>query len=639
MAVQLVKLAADVLIAVVAFLCALAIAFGWRLEEIVASQSGLALLGAGVVYGLFALGSALLLQTSRAAWRFVSLADALACMRAALLTACCLLASLFVLNRAADLPRLTFVLAAMFQAAGMGGARLAVRMLYEQRMLSVIWPDSRAVRRKRSGRPMIVIADPARFDAWARRAGADRDPHLYPAMLISTAPGLSGHRIRGVDVIGHVSALDSLLERVAQLGEDAPRTILVLDQPIEAGLTAERFASLTQQGYALLRAPAITELTEAEARRPELRRLDVEDLLSRPPVALDLEDLRILVQGKRVLVTGAGGSIGSEICRQTAALGCARLALLDFSESALAAIDADVAAKHPSLERAAILCDVRDRARVDLCMGQERPDLVFHAAALKHVPVVERHPCEGVLTNVIGTRNVGEAARACGVDIVTIVSTDKAVDPSNVMGATKRLAEWIARSLDRAGPTRFAVVRFGNVLGSNGSVAPLFREQILRGGPVKVTHPDVERFFMTIREAVQLVLHATALAAERPRDRSVIYVLEMGRPVRIVDLAHQMIKAHGKVPGRDIAVEFIGLRPGEKLTESLIDAGEVAQSSPSKGILEVAAIGPDADVAAGLLDEFERVARAGDDVSLRQLLTAKLVERLKPIEERPREAI
>jgi O-antigen biosynthesis protein WbqV len=285
-----------------------------------------------------------------------------------------------------------------------------------------------------------------------------------------------------------------------------------------------------------------------------------------------------------VLITGAGGSIGAELCRQVASFNCARLILLDFSETALFEIEREIRETFPNIAIKAVLSDVRSAARTTAIFAHERPELVFHAAALKHVSMVERHPTEGILTNVIGTWNVAEASRACDARQMVLISTDKAVDPTNVMGATKRLAEAVIQAQQSTGEgSRFSAVRFGNVLGSSGSVVPIFKSQIERGGPVTVTHPEMTRFFMTIPEAAQLVLHATATCHADERRDSRLFLLEMGEPVSIMDLAQQMIALSGR---RNIDVEITGLRPGEKLTEALLDETERALPCAPK-VMEV----------------------------------------------------
>jgi O-antigen biosynthesis protein WbqV len=323
-------------------------------------------------------------------------------------------------------------------------------------------------------------------------------------------------------------------------------------------------------------------------------------------------------------VTGAGGSIGGELVRQIADLRPAWLSLLDSSEFALYAINLELGERAPALGRTPILADVRSRARLEQVFAHEKPDLVFHAAALKHVPMVEAHPAEGALTNAIGTRHVAELARQHGARAMVTISTDKAVNPASAMGATKRLAESFCQALDLASPadaTRFVTVRFGNVLGSTGSVVPLFQRQLEAGGPLTVTHPEIKRYFMTIREAVELVLQASALGA---RGGSVaggrILVLDMGDPVRIIDLARRMIRLAGLRPDRDVKIAITGLRPGEKLDEELFHAAEAHERTPLPGVMLASPRTADLALIARALDELEVLARAGRDRDVVALL-------------------
>ena len=352
---------------------------------------------------------------------------------------------------------------------------------------------------------------------------------------------------------------------------------------------------------------------------------------------LDRDAMARLVRGRRIFVTGAGGTIGSELARQLAALAPARLILADNSEFLLYSIHMELRERCPQLAIEPLLTDVRDRARLDSVMAGEQPQIVFHAAALKHVPMVEANPIEGVLTNAVGSRNVAEAARAVGAALVVMISTDKAVDPTSVMGATKRLAEGFCQALDlyegrRGLPgTRFVTVRFGNVLGSTGSVVPLFARQIAAGGPVTVTHPEVSRFFMTVREAVELVLEASASspASDDGDARGKIFVLDMGEPVKIVDLARQMIRLSGLRPERDIAISYIGLRPGEKLHEALFHAAEAPVPTSNPALRLAAPRTADYAVIARSLDELEEQARAGHEARALDLLH-RLVPEYRP---------
>jgi O-antigen biosynthesis protein WbqV len=348
-----------------------------------------------------------------------------------------------------------------------------------------------------------------------------------------------------------------------------------------------------------------------------------------------------LIRGRRILVTGAGGTIGAELARQIAALSPGRLILLDNGEFALYGIEMELRDRSPGLLPVPLLRDVRDRAQIDDVVAAEKPEIIFHAAALKHLPMVEANPIEGVLTNVVGSRNVAEAARAYGASLVVMISTDKAVNPASVMGATKRLAESFCQALDlyearRRAPLshgiRYVTVRFGNVLGSTGSVVPLFQRQLAAGGPLTVTDPEVTRFFMTVREAVELVLQASALPSdqgvpetEAADARGKIFVLDMGEPVKIVDLAHQMIRLAGLRPGRDVALEFIGLRPGEKLHEELFHPAEPLIPTRNPAIRLASPRTADYAMLARSIDELEENARARREDRLLQTL-----ERLVP---------
>ena len=299
-------------------------------------------------------------------------------------------------------------------------------------------------------------------------------------------------------------------------------------------------------------------------------------LLHRPQVHLDTEGLKAFYAGKRILVTGAGGSIGSEIAKQALALGAAHVTLVDHSELALYEIDRAIHTDFPGASARPILCSIRRAERFKAVVLEARPDVIFHAAALKHVPMVELNPCESVLTNVLGTQYVIDAAKAAGVGQLVLISSDKAVAPSSLMGATKRLAEHLIRT-QISDTHQACVVRFGNVLGSTGSVVPLFKSQIERGGPITLTDKDVERYFMTIFEAVQLVLTSAMHNAGTPDHKSGLYILEMGTPIKIRDLAHRMIKLYGLKPDKDIRITYTGLREGEKITEALVDDNEVRE--------------------------------------------------------------
>ena len=315
--------------------------------------------------------------------------------------------------------------------------------------------------------------------------------------------------------------------------------------------------------------PAVTDVIEGRVQVSQIRDVDIEDLLRREPVELDTDKIGGQIQGKRVLVSGAGGSIGSEMCRQIAGFRPKRLVLLEQAENNLFEIDRDLRRRYPELEVVPCVADIIDRARLKSVFEREVPSIVFHAAAHKHVPLMELNAGEAIKNNIGGTVAVADTCLSAGVEKMVLISTDKAVNPTSTMGCTKRIAEMYVQSLTGRGKTQFITVRFGNVLGSSGSVVPIFKEQIAAGGPVTVTHPDMVRFFMTIPEAAQLVLQAGTMGKGGE-----IYVLHMGDPVKIVNLARDMITLSGLRPGTDIEIVFTGKRPGEKLYEELSSEGE-----------------------------------------------------------------
>lgn len=334
-------------------------------------------------------------------------------------------------------------------------------------------------------------------------------------------------------------------------------------------------------------------------------------LLHRPQVELDTEGLKKFYTGKRILVTGAGGSIGSEIAKQVLSLGAAHVALVDHSELALYEIDRAIRGEFPGVSARPILCSIRRKERFAAVVAEQKPDVIFHAAALKHVPMVELNPSESVLTNVLGTQYVIDAAKAAGVKQLVLISSDKAVAPSSLMGATKRLAEHLIRT-QISDTHQACVVRFGNVLGSTGSVVPLFKSQIERGGPITLTDRDVERYFMTIFEAVQLVLTSAMNNAQTPEHKSGLYILEMGKPIKIMDLANRMIKLYGLRPDKDIAITFTGLREGEKITEALVDDNEVRELV-LPGIFEVVNQASVAPISDAIMQTLYGLAQEGHD--------------------------
>ncbi|MDP1987694.1 nucleoside-diphosphate sugar epimerase/dehydratase, partial [Phenylobacterium sp.] len=580
-------------------------------------RSSLNIIQLTATYAAFAAVFTTLFRGELSPWRYASIPDALVIGRIAALTAVLFLLAVWVMDRASTLPRSALAMAAVFHVTGCLGLRVLRRAIHERALVKV------APIRSKTGTQapaLLLIGPPALADTYLRDAARAHDRRYNPVGIIGLDLRDVGQQVRGVCILESLDRLDEALVDLRRWNR-YPRAVLFLDEPSRIkGLSPDHLGRFKAEGVRMLRLPSIVDLRHHEgvALMP-LRDVSVEELLAREPIELDAAPLAALIRGRRVLITGAGGSIGGELARQVASFDCAHLTLVDSSESALFAIEREVAETYPGVSRTAVLCDVRHAGRLQGHFAAQAPDLVFHAAALKHVSMVERHPCEGVLTNVIGTWNVAEAARLSGAAQMVLISTDKAVDPTNVMGATKRLAEAVIQAQQtHGGKTRFAAVRFGNVLGSAGSVVPIFKSQIERGGPVTLTHPDMTRFFMTIPEAVQLVLHATAASAEDRDAQARLFILDMGEPVRIIDLARQMIALSGRTLGHDIEIEVTGLRPGEKLTETLLDADEQATPCAPKvmQVVSNSAVG----ITPGHLQTLEALAEQADAEGVRTAL-------------------
>jgi FlaA1/EpsC-like NDP-sugar epimerase len=498
--------------------------------------------------------------------------------------------------------------------------------------------------RAESAPPVLLVGSGDGSDLFIRALGGERNPPYRIAGLLSTGTAQTGRRLNGHPILGSLADAPAVLGRL-RAADRLPVALVVTDPDLSGDALSALMEAAAAEGVRVARAPRATTL-DATAPDPsggarlELKPVVLEDLLNRPQVRLDRAGMARLIHGRRVIVTGAGGSIGSELARQVAGLGPAMLGLLDNGEFALWQIDLELGESLPAIPRRTLLADIRDEGRIRAVMEDFRPELVFHAAALKHVPMVEDHPLEGILTNAGGTRNVAEAARAVGASAMVLISTDKAVNPTSVMGASKRLAEMFCQGLDigarRSGGMRCITVRFGNVLGSTGSVVPLFQRQLARGGPLTVTHPDMQRYFMTVREAVGLVLEAsvvgtgthasgtqasgaqasgapgTDLQVPDALNRGGIFVLDMGAPVKIVELARQMIRLAGLRPETDVEIRFTGLRPGEKLFEELFHGSEPPAPTAYPGLLMAAPRTADPAIIARAIDEMVQACRNGN---------------------------
>ncbi len=482
----------------------------------------------------------------RGVWRFASLPDLLRILKAVAASTVVVVMVLFVINRSENLPRSVPPLFFLFQLILLAGPRLLYRWLKDHRLSLGSGTRVLIVGAGRAGE--MLVRD-------MRRAGARQ---YEPIAFVDDKLRRHGADIHGVPIRGGTERLPEL---VHTLGID----LILLAIPSATASEMQRLVVLCEDtGKPFRTVPQLENLMSGQVSINQLRPVSIEDLLGRNPVTLDWDRLRAGLADRVVLVTGAGGSIGSELCRQVILAGPRRLLMLDNCEYNLYQLEQEFAARHPVPSLGRYLLDVGDRAGVETLFDRERPQIVFHAAAYKHVPLLEDQLRAAVRNNVIGTGVVAEAAHRHRCERFVLISTDKAVNPANIMGASKRAAEMLCQGLAARSETRFMTVRFGNVLGSAGSVVPLFQRQIERGGPVTVTDPDVERYFMTIPEACQLIMQAAVIGAGGE-----IFVLDMGEPVKIRDMAEQMIRLAGLEPGRDIEIRYIGLRPGEKRFEEL----------------------------------------------------------------------
>jgi|APFEC2959095136_1045048.scaffolds.fasta_scaffold00764_6 FlaA1/EpsC-like NDP-sugar epimerase len=516
----------------------------------------------------------------KGSWRYVSVAELLAVIKAAVVSEVVYTVGAFMISRADNVPRSVPVLSALYLIVGLSATRFAYRLLMEGGWTGF----GTGMQPKPKGRNVFLVGVSNSAESFIRSTRRNRSGEIAILGIFDDDPQHATRLIHGIRVLGGLSKLERHIERFGRKGIKLTELIVTEFHPSRQRLS-EIVECATSVGLKVTRIPDLTATSSISSNLlVEPKPIQLEDLLGRPEVHADIHGIAKLINGRTVLATGAGGSIGSELCRQIATFSPRQLVITDSSEFHLYLLDKQLRETDPTLPVVTRIVNVCDKARVADVFRKFQPDVVFHAAALKHVPLVEENPLEAIKTNVFGTRNVADAALAAKVRTMVMISTDKAVNPTNIMGATKRAAEAYCQSLDVGSETtRFKTVRFGNVLGSNGSVVPRFREQIASGGPVTVTHPNIVRFFMTIPEAVRLVLHASAHALRLSQQRGKIMVLDMGKPIRIKDLAERMIQLAGYKPHIDIEIAYVGLRPGEKLYEELFDPSEVQDTRTDEG--------------------------------------------------------
>ena len=498
-------------------------------------------------------------------WRYAGSSELLAIVGANFAGAICWF--IFSVLVEAVLPRSFYILTALVLTFFVGGTRLSLRVY------SYLTSKPQYIQRTQKLNKVLVIGA---GDAGAMLAREIERYHSGKRKIIGFIDDdrdKQGKTMFGIRVLG--SRYD-----IEQVVADTDANEIIIAMPSVKGKEIKEIIDVCKNTNCKLTIlPGVYEIIEGTVSVNQLRPVEVEDLLGRDPVKLDTKNVSAYITGKVVLITGAGGSIGSEICRQVAKMQPKKMLLLGKGENSIYEISQELSIEYPQIRKVPIIADVRDEERINGIMDYFHPHVVFHAAAHKHVPLMEYQPMEAVRNNVLGTKVVAEAASKNGVETFVMISTDKAVNPTSVMGCTKRVAEMFVQSMNSISETRFAAVRFGNVLGSRGSVIPLFKKQIAKGGPVTVTHPDMKRYFMTIPEASQLVLQAGAMA-----EGGEVFVLDMGEPVKIYDLARDMITLSGMIPEVDIEIKFTGLRPGEKLFEELLSAEDGTEATQHKKI-------------------------------------------------------
>jgi FlaA1/EpsC-like NDP-sugar epimerase len=548
-------------------------------------------------------------------WRYVSTRDMWGAARG--VTAACVVSSVVVYFASpvsqVRLPRSVAIMDWLLLLAFVAGARMLARTVMER-------PTGRGIVAR--GKEVIVVGAGDAAQLIVKEMLKNPSLGYTPIGLVDDDPRKKNLRLHNVRVLGTSDELPKIL------GENRPDEVLIAI-PSASGGVRQRIVDITREAAVPVKTlPGIYDLISGDVNLAgQIRPVQVEDVLGREPVEVDLRSVASYLADATVLVTGAGGSIGSELCRQIARIGCRRLILVDQGETALFEIERELVSERGFAPSVPVLADAGNKARMRRVFERYTPSVVFHAAAYKHVPLMEANPLESVRNNTLATKVIAEVSVEFGVDRFVLVSTDKAVNPKTVMGQSKALCEWIVEGYGARTdvPTRFVAVRFGNVLGSSGSVIPIFRRQIERGGPVGVTHPEMTRFFMTIPEAVSLIVQAGSIGRNGQ-----VFVLDMGEPVSIVELAKNMIRLSGKEPGRDIAIEFTGVRPGEKLHEELWGGGETVGPTEHPKILAVTRPSIEGAWLDEELGELERLVAESE--------TLELVSKLAAMMKQPRRA-
>ncbi len=607
---RLLILASDVLLVILSFFGAYFLRFEFELSpnewKVILQTLPLVL--------IIKMGSFVFFHLYQGMWRYTSLSDLFRVLKAVFLSSLTLSLTIFMLNRLEGYPRSIFLIDGLLTFLSIGGVRVLIRLYFSKRASydSPLSPNNQKNRTKK----LLIIGAGDAAEKVLREIRENHQVQLIPVGMLDDDSGKQGKTIHGVPVLGKISQIENL---------GVPFDEILISIPSARAEEMRRIvAQCEKSGRRIRTLPNIGEIIDGKVSLQAIREVTLEDLLGREEVRLDQDGIFRYLCRKRVLITGAGGSIGSELVRQVARFNPLAVALLEISEFNLFRIEMECRQRY-ALSPESFFVDIRNRETIDRVFHEFKPDVVFHAAAYKHVPIQELHPWEAIDNNILGTRNLIEASLAHGVKRFVQVSTDKAVRPANVMGASKRVAEMMVECRNGHSSTRFMAVRFGNVVGSSGSAIPIFQDQIARGGPVTVTHPEMTRFFMSIPEAAQLILQAGAMGKGGE-----VYVLEMGRPIRIVDLVKDLIRLHGMEPGKDIAIQFTGLRPGEKLYEELITEGEGIGSTAHEKIMVLQGRHYDIEWINRQVDELLEVAGTYDAEAIK-LKLKDIVPEYKPL--------
>jgi FlaA1/EpsC-like NDP-sugar epimerase len=612
---RLTQIAADAVLVAAAYYLAFRLRFldapggiPERYDHMLANSIGFVVVGQLIVFYAFGLYEKW--------WRYFRLPDMISVLRACAVSTAILAITFLLLKPFHDqIPRSVVVSNFLLTVFLIGGARLLVRMLLVERF---------ARREVRGARRVLVVGAGSGGQMVARELQLNPNLGARAIGFLDDDPRKRGMRLHGINVLGTADEVGEILD------EFSPEEVIIAIPSAPGVLRGRVVTACRERGVPVRTLPTVFELLRGGVQLTrQLREVQVEDVLGREPVRMELDRVGAYMQDKVVLVTGAGGSIGSELVRQIARVRPKLLVILDHAEDNLFGIDREMVEERHFTRVESVLADCKEGDRMLEVMQRFKPSVVFHAAAYKHVPLMEANPLEAIRNNAIATKVTADTAVASGCDRFVLISTDKAVNPRTVMGASKALAEWIVEAAGRRHPqTRFVTVRFGNVLASSGSVVPIFRSQIERGGPVTVTDPEMTRYFMTIPEAVQLVIRSGDLGGASGE----VFVLEMGEPVKIVDLAHNMIRLAGYEPEVDIAIEYVGARPGEKLHEELFNSDERPQPTAADKILRALRHAPlDPEWVTATLDRLEALVGSGDETDLAES-TIELVSQRRSAE-------